>query len=256
MQNQYRIKLPAFWADNLNQDEAYFYLQIANKTRKIRFHDYGEIYKVPGLYEQLFYDRLQCHSPKIVSGILNRSVKQSRENFNQLRVLDLGAGNGIMGEALKKYGISRLVGVDIIPEAQEAVERDRPGVYDAYYVTDFCKLSKKQREEFSSWSFDCLTTVAALGFGDIPPMAFLESFNMIKDQGWIAFNIKDCFLNTKNGSPFSNMIRELLFSDYFDLFHLERYQHRLSIEGVPLFYFAITGRKKSDIPPDFINQYI
>jgi len=35
-----------------------------------------------------------------------------------LRVLDLGAGNGVMGEELKKHGASRLIGADIIYEAQ------------------------------------------------------------------------------------------------------------------------------------------
>jgi hypothetical protein len=34
------------------------------------------------------------------------------------------------------------------------------------------------------------------------------------------------------------------FSKYMDLYHLERYRHRVSIEGEPLYYFAVAGRKK------------
>ena len=126
------------------------------------------------------YDRLKCSSPEKVTEILKAAVDQARENFTGLRVLDLGAGNGLMGEALKDYGVSRMVGVDIIPEAQAAVERDRPHLYDAYYIADFCNLSADEKEEFRSWSLDCLTTVAALGFGDIPPKAFMEAFNLIR----------------------------------------------------------------------------
>ena len=129
------------------------------------------------------YERLRCQSPSRVSDVLRYSVSQSDQRLSELRVLDLGAGNGVVGEELKKHGVSRLVGVDIIPEAQAATERDRPGVYDAYYVMDFCQLRDDEREELDSWSPDCLISVAALGFGDIPARAFLEAFNIITKDG-------------------------------------------------------------------------
>ena len=172
MHKRHRIQFPKAESSTLNQDEAYFYLQSTGKKRKIRFHDYDEIYQVPGLYEQVFYDRLKCNSPSKVAAILESSVQQSQDNFTELRVLDLGAGNGMMGEELKKHGISRLIGVDIIPEAYEATVRDRPGLYDAYYVEDFTNLDQDKREDIASWQCDCMVTVAALGFGDIPTKAF------------------------------------------------------------------------------------
>lgn len=252
---RHRIQFPSLEASRLGQDEVYFYLLEGDQKRKIRFHDYNEIYKVPGLYEQLFYERLKCHSPRKVAEILKSSVSQLRENFSELRVLDFGAGNGMMGDELKKFGPARLVGVDIIEEACAATERDRPGVYDAYYVEDFCEMDNGRREKIASWSFDCLTTVAALGFGDIPPKAFIEAFNIIQGQGWVAFNIKESFFDSNDTSGFSRLMRELIFSKYLDLYHLERYRHRLSIEGKPLYYFAISGRKNADIPPDFLGQF-
>lgn len=255
MQKRYKIQFPALGTTDLRQDEVYFYLQQSDNKRKIRFHDYDELYKLPGLYEQLFYDRLKCQSPQKVAEILMDSVAQSNHNFTQLRILDFGAGNGMMGDALKKYGVSRLVGVDIIAEARQATERDRPGMYDAYYVADFCNLDQDRREEIASWSFDCLTTVAALGFGDIPPRAFIEAFNIIQSQGWVAFNIKETFLDTSDNSGFSRMMRELIFSEFLDLYHLERYRHRYSMEGEPLYYFAIAGRKNFDITPGFMHQF-
>ena len=255
MENRHRIQFPATEASALSQDEVYFYLLGGEKKRKIRFHDYHEIYKTPGLYEQLFYDRLKCQSPAKVASILKSSVAQSCENLSELRILDFGAGNGMMGDELKKHGLARLVGVDIIPEARAAAERDRPGVYDAYYVHDFCNLTAEQREKIASWSLDCLTTVAALGFGDIPPKAFIEAFNIIRSQGWVAFNIKETFLDNSDTSGFSRLMRELIFSEYLDLYHLERYRHRLSIEGKPLYYFAIAGRKNADITPEFLRQF-
>jgi len=254
MQQRHRIQFPKRESSHLNQDESYFYLQDSNGQRKLRFHDYNEIYKIPGLYEQIFYDRLKCTSPFKVTSILQAAVKQSQDNFSELRILDLGAGNGMMGEELKKHGVSRLVGIDIIPEAYDATVRDRPGIYDAYYVEDFTKLDEAKKEEISTWQCDCMVTVAALGFGDIPVKAFVEAFNIIKSEGWVAFNIKDSFFDVTDDSGFSKMIRELTFSKHLDVYYIERYRHRLSIEGEPLYYFAIVARKKSDVPDSFLQE--
>jgi SAM-dependent methyltransferase len=253
---RHRIQFPKLEAHDLAQDEVYFYVVEPDGMKtKLRFHDYSRIYEIPGLYEQVFYDRLKCNSPVKVTEILKSAIDQSFENFTELRVLDLGAGNGLMAEALKKYGGSRMVGVDIIPEAKMATERDRPHLYDAYYVADFCKLTDEERDELKSWSLNCLTSVAALGFGDIPPTAFMEAFNVIQPKGWIAFNIKETFLNRSDESGFSRMIRELIFSEYLDISHLERYRHRLSVEGEPLYYYAIAGRKNADIPGEYFERY-
>ncbi len=253
---RHRIQFPQTSAQNLAQDEAYFYLISPDKEKKkIRFHDYDQIYNMPGLYEQIFYDRLKCSSPTKVAQILKSAIKQTDEHFSELRVLDLGAGNGLMGDAFKEYGVSRLIGVDIIPEAKTATERDRPHLYDAYYVSDFCNLTDDEREEYLSWSLNCLTVVAALGFGDIPTKAFIEAFNMIQSPGWVGFNIKETFLNETDDAGFSRMIRELIFSNYMDIYHLERYRHRLSIEGEPLYYYAIGARKKADIPESIMTKF-
>ncbi len=254
---RHRIQFPKIDVNNLSQSETYFYIieRDGNKI-KFRFHDYDKIYNVPGLYEQLFYDRLKCTSPVEVTDILKKAVDQSNEDFFGLRVLDLGAGNGLVGESLKKYGVSRLVGVDIIPEAKSAMERDRPQYYDAYYISDFCEIDTDTSEEFKSWSLDCLMTVAALGFGDIPPKAFMNAFNIINQKGWVGFNIKESFLDERDQSGFSRMIRDLILSKYLDVYHLERYQHRLSIDGEPLFYFAIAGKKNADIPVEYFEKYL
>ncbi|MHC4341123.1 MAG: class I SAM-dependent DNA methyltransferase [Planctomycetota bacterium] len=251
---RHRIQFPAADVRELCQDEVYFYLLDGGSKKKIRLHDYDEIFAVPGLYEQVVYERLKCQSPATVVEVLRYSVSQSQQRLNELRVLDLGAGNGMAGEELKNQGVSRLVGVDIIPEARAATERDRPGIYDAYYVMDFDRLSDDDRDELNSWSFDCLISVAALGFGDIPANAFLEAFNMVGKDGWVAFNVKETFLDRSDDSGFSQLIRELIFSEYLDLYHLQRYRHRFSIEGEPLYYFALGGKKTGDVPPSLSDS--
>jgi len=253
---RHRIKFPPFNVADLDQDEAFFYLadEDGGEDHKIRFHDYGALYERPGLYEELFYHRLKCQSPGKVGRILKETVDEAREHFSELRVLDLGAGNGMMGEVLKRDGVARLVGVDVLPEAHMAVERDRNWVYDGYYVADFCNLSEQERENIAAWSPNCLVSVAALGYGDIPPKAFFEALNIIQPESWVAVNIKETFLDNSDQSGFSRLIRELIFSEYLDVHHLERYWHRYSIEGTPLYYFALIGKKIADIPQSLFDD--
>lgn len=186
---------------------------------KFRFHDYDQIYSRPGLYEQIFYDRLKCTSPKKVGENLRGAIAASEQSINELRVLDLGAGNGMMGEVLRSFGVARIIGADIIPEAREAADRDRPGVYDEYYIADFIALEEDTQSELKDWSINCLTSVAALGFDDIPVRAFYAAMNCVEDTGWIAFNIKETFLDNSDASGFSRFIRELIFSKYLDIHH-------------------------------------
>ena len=251
-QTRYNISFPAPASRPLGQDEAYFFLKENGRETKLRFHDYGDIYNRPGLYEQLFYDRLKCVSPKKVADILEQVLSANRTEMSKLRVLDLGAGNGMVGEVLP---VARVVGVDISKEAYLACERDRPSAYDAYYVTDFCNLDPATEKELRDWQIDCLTCVAALGFGDIPTKAFATAFNLVLPGGWIAFNIKDTFLRESDDSGFSSLTKYLLTSDTLEIHHLERYRHRISIDGKPLYYYALVGKKEADISPETILKF-
>lgn len=255
MRTRYRVQFPRQEANALGQDSAYFFLAEGERNQRLRFHDYGDIYRRPGLYEQVFYERLRCESPRVVGDILNRAVQAAGSSMAELRALDLGAGNGAMGEVLANCGVSRRIGVDIIPEARDAAFRDRPGVYDEYFVADFTNLKPEQRDAIAEWNVDCLTCVAALGFGDIPPVAFFEALSFVAEGGWVGFNIKETFLDRADDSGFSRLIRELIFSEYLDLHHLQRYRHRLSMDGQPLFYFAMVARKLKHIPPDFLQRH-
>ena len=252
---RHNIRFPSANTNNLSQDQAYFTLTgEGNVPTKVRFHDYGAIYARPGLYEQLFYDRLKCQSPEKVVSILRYAMSGEPRLFNELRVLDLGAGNGMVGEELQKFGVARTVGVDISAAAAFAVERDRPGVYDDYYEMDMTKMSAPQREHLAGWRFNCMISVAALGFGDIPVRVFAEAFNLVDDSGWIAFNIKETFLDNRDKSGFSVFIKNLILSEYLDIYHMERYRHRLSIDGQPLYYFGVACRKAGSLPQSTLKR--
>jgi predicted TPR repeat methyltransferase len=235
----------------VDQDEEWCEVCMNGRTFRVRFHDYAEIYAVPGLYEALFYDKLQCCSPQTVCGLLGDELKAEGIDLGDLRILDLGAGNGMVGEQLE--GADSIVGVDIIEEAAEAAVRDRPGVYEDYLVLDFTDLPSPARELLERRRLNCLITVAALGFGDIPPRAFAEAFNLIADDGWIAFNIKEDFLSSKHRTGFSRLIRRMLDAGVLERLDQREYPHRLSVAGEPLHYVALIGRKHEDVPDELVE---
>jgi predicted TPR repeat methyltransferase len=229
----------------LDQNEEWVKLVKRNQTEKIRLHDYSRFFAVPGLYEEVVYKELKCCSPITVCSLLKEQMTGKRDK--KLRVLDFGAGNGMIGECLKKMeDCETMVGIDIIEEARAATFRDYPGVYDDYRVMDLSRITAVEEEWLKRWKFNVLITVAALGYGDIPTLAFLNAFNMVENDGWVAFNIKDRFILENDHSGFQKTI-EYMTGGFMKLIASHRYCHRLSMSGEPLFYQAVIGRKIKDI---------
>ena len=242
---RHQISLPSIAPHSLDQDEAFFWLEEAGQRLRIAFHDYPALYKRPGLYEQLFYDRLHCCSPKVVSKLLQDAVSESGEALHALRVLDLGAGNGMMGAELATMGVARVIGIDISQEAKQACYRDRPGCYDDYLVIDLADPQQSHGADISAWSPSAMTCVAALGFGDIPVEAFVAAYNLLPADAWVAFNLKEDFMRVDGRGGFGAVIRDAFVNEHLELHQLRRYRHRLSIDGRPLHYLAVVGRKKA-----------
>ena len=62
-------------------------------------HDYRALYAVPGLYEAVYLIRLGMRSPQLLAQVLASVCPPVRRA--QLQVLDVGAGTGCVGAALR-----------------------------------------------------------------------------------------------------------------------------------------------------------
>ena len=240
------VTFPSTSDDLVSQDREWCRVVVDGDERTIRFHDYHEIYAVPGLYETIFHEHLKCRSPAEVVGLLGEQLQAAGEDPAGLSAIDVGAGNGLVGEALRGLGARALVGVDIIPAAPAAAERDRPGVYDDYVVCDLTALDDDDRDRLCAEAPNCLTTVAALGFDDMPPGAFEQAFDLIPDGGWLAFNIKADFLDGDDSTGFRKLIARMIGSGVLEECARRRYRHRLSMTRDPLDYVAMVGRKRRE----------
>ena len=244
---QMEIRLPETTGD-LAQDEEWFELTIDGKTGRISFHDYSATFSIPGLYERLFYDMLKCDSPRQVCELLGGQLASEGREPGELRVLDVGAGNGIVGEELRELDVREVVGVDIIEEAAGAAERDRPGVYDDYHVLDLTEIPEPTREELCASEFNCMTSVAALGFGDIPPEAFAAAYNLLQPGSMVGFSLKDEMVSGEDSSGFSRLVDAAIAGRALDVKVEHRYRHRLNTKGEPLYYVAMIAQKRRDLP--------
>jgi hypothetical protein len=111
---------------------------------------------------------------------------------------------------------------------------------------DLTQLDGKEVEDLKQYDFNALITVAALVFNDIPPRAFLNTFNLIGDGGWIVFNIKDRFLTNEDDTGYKDTIEDIS-GDAFSVHQRKRYRHRFSLGGKELYYIVIVGKKIGDV---------
>jgi predicted TPR repeat methyltransferase len=230
-----------------DQDSECCEVRVNGDRRRIRFHDYHEIYSLPGLYEQLFYDELKCVSPTVLTELLTETMGETGVDPGTIDALDIGAGNGMVGEELVKRGIRSAVGIDIIEEAADAAERDRPDVYDDYFVADLTDLPPALARSLEDRKFTCMTTAAALGFGDIPPLAFAVALNLLADDAWVAFTIKDRFLDDEE-SGFSTLVNRLCDTGRLEVLAQRKYRHRMAVDGRELHYIAVVARRRQLAP--------
>jgi SAM-dependent methyltransferase len=249
------ILMPEDINGDTDQDQEWCEVVTGNKTRRIRFHDYDQVFDIPGLYEKLFYDALKCCSPSYVVSLFKDVAGEWGTKLSELKVLDVGAGNGMVGDELRHRGVGKMVGIDIIEEAKKATLRDRPEVYDDYLVADLTDLPDADEEILRKHRLNCMTTVAALGYGDIPPAAFLKALDVIDTPAWLAFNIKEDFLHESDQSGFSRLIRQMIQQDYIQPQCYRRYRHRLSMTGEPLYYIAMIAKKLRPVTNALFTEY-
>ncbi|MBI1949207.1 MAG: methyltransferase [Deltaproteobacteria bacterium] len=245
-----RVHLPRV-DEPLDQDQEWCEVQEGQGRLRLRFHDYAELYRRTGLYEHLFYGLLGCCSPERVAGML-AELRSDGLCTGPLRVLDLGAGNGMLGEELRKLDAEAVLGVDIIEDARVAAGRDRPGVYDDYLVDDLTNPSAATLTRLTDFRPTCLSCVAALGFGDVPPLAYFSALAHIPVGGILAFNIKSDFLDHRYTFGFSELIRRMIGEQYIRFEATRRYQHRRNVRGEPLYYTAIIATKLAEVPESLL----
>ena len=101
----------------------------------------------------------------------------------QARILDAGAGTGLVGEILANIGYNNLVAMDLSQGMLE--EARKKNVY-----REFHQMIMGEPLDFATDSFDAVISVGVLTVAHAPASSFDELVRTTKPGGYIAFSLR------------------------------------------------------------------
>jgi len=99
------------------------------------------------------------------------------------RVLDAGAGTGLVGEDLAKLGYNQLVAMDMSPGMLD--EARKKGAYQ-----EFRQMVMGESLDFPAGSFDAVVSVGVLTVGHAPANSLDELVRITRSGGHIIFTLR------------------------------------------------------------------
>jgi hypothetical protein len=225
----------------------YVVLRSAGSNEEVvHLHDYERWYAVPGLYEHVVQELLQCRSPQVAVEALVDALARLGVDPGDTVLLDLGAGTGIVGELATVAGVSRVIGLDALEGARTACLRDRPGIYSDYLVGDLaapsCDLLARLRRHRPT----ALISAGAMGGTHAPPAALATALNLLPAGAPVVFTIDECWMKTDAPGGYAAAVDRLIDSGELRLLDRARFQHRLSTAGSPIHYELVVAATGSD----------
>ena len=116
-------------------------------------------------------------SPQVTAEALARLVP------GDAKILDAGAGTGLVGEALARLGCQELYAMDLSQGMLE--EARRKGVY-----RDFRQMTLGEELGYDTDYFDAVISVGVFTEGHAPPRGFDELIRITRQGGYIVFSLR------------------------------------------------------------------
>ena len=238
--SDYDVELDAR-PDTTQQQEELVVTYADGSQDRMRLHEYDRVYAIPGLYEEVVQDRLQCQSPARLASELTEAVRASGGDPGELVVLDIGAGNGLVAEELQARGVTQPgYGLDTSTAAEAAVARDRPGAYRTFLTAGLDDVDVG--ELVTDGGVNALVGAGALGLGHITPDSFQRAWTALGSGSWFAVTAPE-EAATGEGEELAGYLDELRAGADTEIVTFERFRHRLRMSGEPLHYYVIVGRR-------------
>jgi len=134
------------------------------------------------------------HKPLAES--LDSAMKQvyKDKTVDQIKIIDVGAGTGVLGVELQKLGYTNLHALDISQEMLS--EAKKKNVYSKFIRAS---LSDQRIPEIETGEFDALICGGTLGKGHVRSCGLDEMTRIVKRGGPICFNIREGHLDYFKG---------------------------------------------------------
>jgi len=207
-------------------------------SERIVLHDYARVYAVPGLYEEVVQHRLVCASPQTLAETLADAVAEAGASMADLRVLDIGAGNGVVGEELHARGAQVIAGTDGVEAARDAARRDRPALYETYAIAGVDEIDVERM--VAEHGLNALTSAGALGIGHVEIVDVARWWAAFPPGSWFAVTVpldvvdpggEDLLGVLRAAEPATEVVRQ------------ETFPHRRRMSGETITYSVVVARK-------------
>lgn len=117
---------------------------------------------------------------------------------SELRIIDAGAGTGIVGKVLQDLGYTNIDALDISQKMLN--EAKKLNVYKNFFCAP---LSEEPVAEIANDQYDALICIGTLTVGHVKPSAFDEILRIVKSGGIIGFTLrKDVYNETVEHAVF------------------------------------------------------
>ncbi|XP_045187799.2 methyltransferase-like protein 27 [Mercenaria mercenaria] len=151
------------------------------------------------------------------------------EQRDCVRILDVGAGTGLVAKELSKRGFRHIDALD--PSEAMLSEAKKVGVYENYII-DF--LSSDSPTSIPDNSYDALTGSGIFAGGHVPCEALHEMIRLVKPGGFVVLVVSDQFLSVSE--PYK------LLEPMMDKLEFDRKWKKISSEVFPNYYGVDSGR--------------
>ena len=128
-------------------------------------------------YDRDLSTEFEYRSPRRAAEVLAAHVPRDA------RILDAGAGTGLVGEILASMGYQRMVAMDLSQGMLE--EARKKGVYE-----DFHQMVMGETLDYETGSFDAVVTVGVLTVGHAPASSLDELVRVTRPNGHIVFSLR------------------------------------------------------------------
>ena len=128
-------------------------------------------------YDSDLSEEFDYQSPRRAAEVLAGHVPRDA------RILDAGAGTGLVGEILSSMGYQRMVAMDLSQGMLE--EARKRGVYE-----DFHQMVMGETLDYETGSFDAVITVGVLTVGHAPASSLDELVRVTRPNGVIVFSLR------------------------------------------------------------------
>jgi SAM-dependent methyltransferase len=237
----YAVRSPLVLQSAYEPDE-FCEVLINGEWRRFRVGDQRSLLEHPGLYEQLM-NQLECTTPQRAAAIFGEVLFDWFGSPSELRVLELGAGNGLMAAELRQLGAGAVMGIDHRPEASAAARRDRPWAYDYYLLGKLTARKASLRRNVAKFSPNCLVMLAGDADELIDASAFAAAWDVLPCNAWAIFSMSDTAPTDGRQAKFQQVLRELTEQGCIQMECYRRYVHRITMGGVPVCHVLFVARK-------------